>query len=345
MIEAHARFDAADSPHLLRWLTLAAGLPSAAAIVEQRLKRDPKELLALRAQQDVSSGEAHSAVCTRQQALAQQTPADADLQYLSIRCMEETPARGKAFVAAHDAHRNNAWLAWAAGQEHAEQARWQQAYDGMEIAFEALPSLADDGRIAAARILRVLGKRGQLVFLQRKSEKLRNWLAVESGDDKELDGPVRAYAQLAKGQLEQAVETSKPAAGMAARILRLAAASKGASDELVKRALALPADQGIDGNTVWSAIALSAVHGQDYAPLLETAKAVGGEHTDQLLGFVAADRLGTEHLLKAAQGLDPIQRGHALVMACIVLGKKAPLALAKEASALLFAMERPYLGE
>ena len=115
-------------------------------MVEQRLKRDPHELLALRALQDVSKGNAQALVCRQHEAAAKAAPDDADLQYLAIRCLPDSPEQGRAFVSAHEQTPQHGWLAWAAAQEHAQQARWKQAYASMKVAYSSVPGLADDGR-------------------------------------------------------------------------------------------------------------------------------------------------------------------------------------------------------
>src|SRR2546425_9590280 len=57
--------------------------------------------------------------------------------------------------------------------------------------------------------------------------------------------PLLAYAALARGHVDDAVHRARADSNAAARVLRLAAASDGASAALVKRALALGAKAGI----------------------------------------------------------------------------------------------------
>jgi len=56
MIEAHARWDAKTWHDLAEWLSLAESLPDYAAILEQRLRRDPRDETALLARQNGPKG-------------------------------------------------------------------------------------------------------------------------------------------------------------------------------------------------------------------------------------------------------------------------------------------------
>jgi hypothetical protein len=162
-------------------------------------------------------------------------------------------------------------------------------------------------------------------------------------------GPARAYLLLAQGNLEQAVGVADTGSDpqMGPYILRLAAASDDASDALIARALALPPDAGIAAPTVWPAIALARREGGDPQPLVAKAiEMVGEERATQMLDWSDAEKLraSRDEMERDLMSLDVTLRGHARVMGLVTLGDEAPPEWRREARALLFAAERPYLA-
>jgi hypothetical protein len=129
-------------------------------------------------------------------------------------------------------------------------------------------------------------------------------------------------------------------------LLRLLAASSGASPELVKNALALAPSDGLDPHTIWPAVALAMREKRDPSPLLAVKSAVPEQSARTVLLFLEALRKGgvgsnAENWLA---GLDPESRGQAYSAAIVLLGDKAPQAWREAARQLLFVTERPYLG-
>ena len=94
---------------------------------------------------------------------------------------------------------------------------------------------------------------------------LRYYLSLMSGAGLQ-PGIDMAYHHIARGELDAAVKEKMQDPQEAARVLRLAAASDGASREIIERALALPIDQGIDRDSVWAALGLALRERRDPAP-------------------------------------------------------------------------------
>ncbi len=69
---------------------------------------------------------------------------------------------------------------------------------------------------------------------------------------------------------------------VSARVLRLAAASKGAPPDVVADALALPEGAGIDGDTIWPSIGLSLRSGRDVTAWLARLKEFTSIAEDEL---------------------------------------------------------------
>ena len=155
-----------------------------------------------------------------------------------------------------------------------------------------------------------------------------------------------AYYHLGTGALDLAAQELEQHPDADRRVLRLAAASDGASSKLVQAALALPMDQGIDGDTMWTALALALRERKDPAPYLASIREQKADDAQQVLDFVTAVRTSqnpadAEHML---DGLDMTLRGHAYSAAVVLLGERAPDDWRRAANQLLFAPERPYFA-
>ena len=111
-------------------------------------------------------------------------------------------------------------------------------------------------------------------------------------------------------------------------------------------AAALPADAGIDYHTIWPAIGLALRNKQDATALVARMK----DFADPTKSPCSSSSCTPNRLAKdkkaaraAISALDLIDRGHAYVLGTVILGDAAPDAWRREARALLFAPERPFL--
>ena len=159
-------------------------------------------------------------------------------------------------------------------------------------------------------------------------------------------GADTAYHHLARGEIDGAVNEKMEAADHA-RVVRLAAASDGASREIIERALALPIDQGFDAETMWTALGLALRERRDPAPYIAAFRDFKDENSEKMLEFITAARSSTnpadaEPLL---DGLPLDARGQAYSAALVVLGTRAPAEWRRGADRLLFVPERPYFSQ
>lgn len=350
LVLAHARWDALDSAYIGHWLAASRATPAQhRKLLAERLAETPDDILLLRAEQDGAADPAErAAVCERHKARAGAAPQNVDLAYVVLRCLDDPAARDRGFTDGHARHPEHGWFAYAAGFIEAEHARWPQALAAYELARRKTPPLADQIGVDIARIKRLLQQdRGSaLADVGQSSEALRRLMAFESGQG--LSSPAaKAYAELARGNVEPAVQMAHQKPEGEARLLRLAAASDGASAALVAKALALPLDQGLDESTVWASVGLAARARRDltaFEPMARNAAPQG--RADALLRFVDALKSGkppqaAEPLL---DGLPPELRGHGYSIGTIMLGAKAPASWREGAKRLLFASERPYFS-
>ena len=126
-------------------------------------------------------------------------------------------------------------------------------------------------------------------------------------------------------------------------MLRLAAASEGASRALVDAALALEGEPA-SVSSIWPSIALLEREGRPHAVLDARARQELTHGADQTLSFANGDYLkGKPEALEAAlEQLLPEQQAFACVMALVRDAERAPSPCRELSKASLFASERPF---
>jgi hypothetical protein len=259
--------------------------------------------------------------------------------------MQHTDEQDRTFLSLQQRWPDNGWLSMAAAYVRAGEGQWQQALQLMERASRKLPSMRDQLAMESARIERVLGGPAtDLRKMQARSDYLRMLLAPEINDDTQGDSH-RAYASLVHGDLDGALEAHLPAGHQQQRILRLVAASTGAPEEVVQRALALPVEAGIDPDTYLSALALATRYGKDTSALMKLApQMIQRDVTRTYRAFLAIQEHASREDIEAAlNGLEPRLRGQLYVAAAILRGPECPPEWRAAARQLLFAYERPFI--
>lgn len=346
VVAAHAHWDRPGTPELSTWLALAAERPGFEQLLQERLRLHPRDILALRLEQDQARGSPrHAEVCSRHRAMSPAGSGDADLLYLAHRCIEDEAERERAFLDGYRDHPQSAWMALAAGYVMAERAEWDSAKRAFGQALRGNAGVTDQLAIDVARIRRLTdGSDVQLQDLAALSEGLRYLLALEEGKPVQ-DSPLRAFHELAQGNLDQALSSAQADAALADQVLRLAAASDGASRELQERALALAPEAGLTSSTVWSSLALALRHGQPHENYLTLVDRMTREPARMHRVIDAlSSRASAAQTDAVIEGLDPALRGQAYAMAIVVLGRDAPAAWREQARRLLFEAERPFFA-
>lgn len=350
MILAHVRFDAPDSPYLANWLALASEEPGFEQAFAERRVRFPVDVIAMRTEQDLAKGAPRAALCARHRALAEATPIQPALAYLATRCMPEGPQKEAAFEAGARRWPDSAWYANAVGWQASEHGRYREALERFDLAMSKNPALRQMMAGEALRLTRLLdpaAARSRQDAASGTLPMLRNLLAFEPGP-LTVEGPMRPIALLANGRLDEAVAAAD-GTQVYGHVLRLAAASRGASPELRARARTLSADDGIDGQTVWLAVATGADTG--IPAVRRVLDSIVAQYDKpgvvaQMERFFALVRRGDP--VAAERVLDglPLQlRAQALVAGIHLLGDRAPADWRTFAQRVLFAAERPYMGQ
>lgn len=341
VIRVHARWDAADSPDILTWLSSAALGEPDAHILEARLKDNPGEVVSLRTQQDAAKGDGHSAICEHDAERARAAAGNADLQYLAARCNSTGEARDRAFVEGWQKWPGNGWFANAAGYALADHGAYDQALAALQVAWRNAPPVASSAAVLAARIRRMQARSvdADVRDLAAVSPELRDLLQTETGVDQA--GPARAYASLGQGRLQEALAAAK-GSPFENRLVRLVAASDGAPPDALQRIAALPAadnpyDTWIDG-------ALALRRGLDFTPYQKAIRTSLGDSGKALAPFVELVR--TRQIPAANDQLKTLPldlRLKASVFGTIALMERAPRDWRESAYYMLFPPERPYL--
>ncbi|UJR78446.1 M48 family metallopeptidase [Sandaracinus amylolyticus] len=352
MMRAHVLFDPIESASIGEWVAFASQMPAMLPVLRERAQLEPGAVLVARALQDAGDPE----VCPRATAGAAEQPDDADLAYLAARCMTDPEARRAAYARLYAAHPENGWTAFAVAHDLARASRWQDALVAWSTAVQtpALRGVLDYARTEMLRTQRGAALHhdpaGAHPFIDAPDGSggmLDFFLRIE-GLPRDDDPPAfAAYRRLASGAVPDAVQSIDmvvPEVDARAGLVALAAASDGATGDLVQRGLAIdPASLGPAGLHALAALAIR--EHRDPSPYLAPLRASDDERVYEGL----AELLASPALAEDPAALEAIAaramlgaRGHVLAMGVIVLGDRAPASWREQVRALLFAPERPY---
>ncbi|WEF32403.1 M48 family metallopeptidase [Pseudoduganella chitinolytica] len=340
IIAAHARWDETSAQDTWLWLRFATEYDNGAALAE-RLRKAPDDMLLLRLRQDLA-GAGKAAVCAADIARARAAPDDGDLAYLALRCRSDGAEAQAGFRAALARWPHNAWLHHAISYDLMLRGDFRAMAPHLQPVIDKLPAMRSEAALMAARLRRLeQGGAADIGPYLPSSPRLRV-LAEDEQPTATGKSPTDAVARLAVGDLAAAWTIAMDDAP-SPRIQRLVGASEGATPEQVKRALAMPLAEGIDGTTVLTSAALAMREGRDAAPYLQAAD----DYLDGMpavLDFLQAVRARrSQRECEAALGkVGSNTRLHAYAAAVVLLKERAPADWRKLAGGMLFATERPY---
>lgn len=340
----HVRWDRPQSPTRIGWLTQLRGQPAYGTLIAEAVKREPASIDLLRERFDTLPPAELRTMCDGLNQRATAPGADGDIVYLAARCLPEGPQRSEALRAGLKRFPQHPWLAYGAAWAEAGDANWRVALRNYELA-RAEPALAPYAAIESNRLRRLLGETPLEADAERfgPPSRLMSAFGLEMRAGSLVSEP-QAYQQLASGAPDKAVGLDpRPSA----HLVRLAAASDGASADLRQRAAALPDGEGLDAQTYWTALALADREGRaaPEAPQALLNNVEPGQ-LRQLDAFRAALRspAALADAEKHLQGLPLELRGQAYSMAVVRLGDRAPPAWRGGAKRLLLSHERPYFN-
>lgn len=348
MALAHVLWDPSDAPGTLSWIYSALKMPGVNDVLRQRLSRNPNDVLALRAQQDMATGGEREALCQSLIQQSQAAQASADLRYLAVRCLPDAAQRDAQFLLGYQQAPQNAWFAYAAAYVMAGQARWRESEAAYQVALRGNAGLADRVAVDLARIRRIDQglARVKVEDLLPQSPGLRLVWAQESAQGVPQADPAYAIQLLQQGKLAQAWAHSEPAPSVRAHLVWMVAASEGASRERITEALAAGPQAAARANNLPVAVALAIRERKDVAPYLALIDERVTHDPPKLRQFIERLRDGaaTAELESLLKGMDPHELGMASAMVVIANGISAAPVWKRRAQLLLFATERPFLG-
>lgn len=127
---------------------------------------------------------------------------------------------------------------------------------------------------------------------------------------------------------------------------RLVAASTGATPQQQAAIKSLAPEEGLDYRTVWAALGMARRLGTDDTAHVKLIREQWGAYAELALAFADGEAV-RQDIPGATARLEelPFQlRGHASVLAVVLVGDDAPQKWIADANRLLFASERPWLG-
>ena len=344
LILSRARWEAVDSNTLPTWLSLLPSTTEADDLIATRLRADPEDIATRRAEQDRAVGAARVALCEQSFKRARELPLNPGRQYLAIRCLEKKDQSARAFENAYRQSPSHLWLAYAASQTFIEEQRWDEAGMALESAVTA-GAVLNHAVVDLARVRSLLAVDGKLDLedLTYRSAYMQYVLGRRYSE--EMKRGVDPYLSLELGRLEDVLANLPTDPEREARLLRLVAASDGASREMVARALALPPALGLDQFTVIPALALAIsnrVDHQPYTDYLAEMEPGPDRRWGRLIDTFAkgGSPASVEALL---QGSRLPNRPLAYLLGVLILREKAPAEWRNLARRMLFRVERPFL--
>ena len=343
-ITIHAMWEKNTSPNINTWLILASNLKTFPLILNKRLAADPLEVASLRMQQEFYKGDEKRKICEQQNQLYLKSPDNPNLYYLKCRCMENETEKDKAFIEGHNKWPENSWLSYASGYSYIQREDWINALACLNVVYKKAPELREAVMEEMKRIYHLMNKDSVMAQLNDiQLPYLRYVQAVENSVENDPENKLYAYKILAQGKIQEAIDYCNSDSSLQAIILRLAAVSDGASDEVKAKALALPAIQAINSTSIMLAIALSAKNNLSLEIYKEPLKTIGGEGMDSLFKFITYVK--SNKIMEADKLLAPMtaeMKGKTCLIGVVLLGNKAPDKWNVFASGLLFINEKPY---
>jgi Zn-dependent protease with chaperone function len=339
MIAAHARWDDTRKAATYEWLGLALE-NGEHAILQERLQRKPDDVMLRRLEQD-SASDGGAAVCAAAQTRAAAAPDNSNLHYLALRCQDKDPQYEAMLRQAIAKWPSNYWLQFALSGHLLKSGQLNEAEQLMSKVVGKVPYPANRQHMLLARLQRQLhGSSEQR--LENEAPELKVMMDAELGRANTFAGKL-GYAYLDQGALQAALNDAEADASTSARMLRLVAASDGATDNQIRRSLSRQPDKDMSVEAALVTAALAMRMGADAEPFLKVVEAGFGPAMPQVRQFLQWTQKGRYTEAEAVLSGLPLEiRGNATSAGCVLAGSAAPAAWRSTARRLLFAPERPY---
>ncbi|WP_064966599.1 M48 family metallopeptidase [Tenacibaculum ovolyticum] len=344
VIKNHSKWDHENSNHLIMWLYYLNQVPDGIDIVKSRLVKNPKELISLRAIQDLSDSLSHKNVCEKNTQLSIDLPNNPDYYYLATRCIKNEFVKNMQFIKGHEKWKKHSWLAFAAGSCYSEINSFTKAYEAFETANnnKGLKVFIANNAERVKRILNNTSKKTYNTIV--KNEEIAYYNSLENGniEGKETN-PDYIYYLLHKGKIQEAYKLTQKFKDYKPYALRLISASKGATKEMITSAFNLSSNDGLNLNNAWTTIAFFAKNNKDYQNILPTLKplTLNKKYINKLIRHIKARDFNKVD--KQIAKLELRWKAQIYNMANIILNGNIPVKWKQIYKGGLFANEKPYL--
>ena len=347
IISSHVKWDPPISNNLMAWVGLLNNVDNKIELINNRLKKNPDEVISLRALLDQTDSIQRISVCKDYIKKASDQPENSDLYYLSCRCIENELEKDKAFIKGHKKWENNSWLAFAAAYSYAEMEEWKASFDAYTISAKNNAQLGELIALDAERVRRIVSYKTGLKDYDNPiidTEDVKFYSSLERGELEEQElNPNNAYYLMSQGKIEESFAFVENYEEYKPYVLRLLGASNGASKDIINAALNLSNDQGINYNTIWSALGLAVKQNIDDTAYINSISEMGIESklVKEFLNninqskFVEAEKIISDQDFRL--------KAQFYTLAKIIAGNKTPKEWNNIIKYGLFVNERPYL--
>ena len=327
------------------WMYYLNDVPEGIKVAESRLSMAPKELMNLRAIQDLSDSLSHKDVCQKHTQLALDNPDNADYYYLSTRCMENETIKSNRFIEGHKKWNDHNWLAYASAHTFIERGKLKEAYQAYEISAKGNDALAELIADDAERVKRVLNNTTNSNYETIvRNDDIVFYDNLEKGNiEGKKENPDYVYYLLTQGKIEEAYDLAQKFENSRAYMLRLIGASKGATKEMKVSVLDVSNNKGLNLNSVWCTLGLAVKNNVDYKRCLEFFEPLELKdgYVEKLILLIKKNQHEAveEHLAD----LSLRWKAQAYTMANIIKEGNIPKQWKQISKSGLFANEKPYL--
>lgn len=342
----HLRWDPVESPDFPVWSREAGEGPDVDAVVRARLARSPQDLVWWRMWVD-REGLSADEVAARCRDAQTQLRDEGDRAYMQARCASrQAPGRPDAYAQAYQRHPAHPWLQLAFARQLESEGRWLQAGELLDqLQRTQRTPLADLATEDLLRLSRLEGLKPWPLKASRLSESVTRWESLAA--DMDAEGTSRTVADLARGDLPSAWARSR--GEVSPQLSLLIASSESAEPSWGRLWLEEARAKHPELMASPYALALAAREGQLRGEALREALAQSPQFKEtppQLVDFLVAVASGQADPGgdKRLAGVQLELRGLALNLAQVMLRDKTPPAWRRQARALLFLGERPYLS-
>lgn len=350
----HSLWERSNSKYFLSWLAMAGELKTFPDILKKRLAKDPFEVASLRMQQEFYKDKEKIKICEEQTKFYLKNPDNPNLYYLYIRCMEDSPKQDSLFVEGYKKWPKNQWLAYSSSFVFTQKEAWNSVLECYEFVNEASPELREGVLEEMKRVCHLLKKDDVIEKINtddvpylRFVKAIENSRKANAFENNAITGDevdqLYSYKLLAQGNIQEALDYCKTDSSLYNSILRLAAVSDGATQDICLKAIAIKPTRDINSGTLIPALALNVKYNlaiDDYRDAFKNMGQLSADTVFKFINYLKINKIDEADKLLIAMTAE--MKGKIGLLGILIVGKNAPEKWNLYASTLLFLNEKPY---